>query len=834
MAKHDSMIDSFFDRVVLEYPKSVIACMLVIVVFFAFGAKQFRLDASADTLVLQNDKDLRYSRLISSRYRQHNFLILTFTPRGELFSKQSLATLSQLRDDLKSLKRVLSVVSILDVPLLESPPLSLKEFTEELPTLSSERVDRRMAKIEFRDSPIYQKLLVSGDLRTTALLINFFDDDTYHDLAERRDMLLHRKTSSPLTSAEHAELNNVLKQLQRHNDEMKRQRHQDIVAIREIIDSYRGKAELFLGGIGMIADDMITFIKSDLKCFGVGVLFFLILMLGIIFRGIRWICLPMLCSLVSIVIMVGLLGWLGWKVTVVSSNFISLQLIITTALTIHLIVRYRELRTQNTQAPNRELISETIRLMLKPCFYTTITTIAGFGSLAFCDMLPVIMFGRMMMLGLVVSLVVTFLLFPVVLVLMPKDTPGGKKERSIFMTSMLARFTESHSTLILCVSVMVLIASMIGMSKLRVENSFIEYFKKTSGIYKGMKVIDQSLGGTTPLDVLVDFKEPDAGPDATHPVTKVEDDVFDEFAEFDTAASEEKYWFTSDKMNRIKSVHAYLDSLPETGKVMSLGTLLSVVEKLNDGKPLDSFELALLYSETPYKFREMLIKPYISVEENQARFWVRVKDSEKALHRNELLKKIKKDIPGKLGFSKENVHLAGMMVLYNNMLQSLFGSQIVTLGLTVLVLMAMFLILFRSLKVSVIAMVPNVLPVLVMLGVMGWLDISLDMMTITIAAISLGIAVDDTIHYIHRFKCEFKKDHKYIATMHRCHGSIGHAMYDTSIAVIIGFSILTVSNFIPTVYFGSLTVLVMLTAIFAALTFLPVMLILLKPFGKEG
>jgi len=438
------------------------------------------------------------------------------------------------------------------------------------------------------------------------------------------------------------------------------------------------------------------------------------------------------------------------------------------------------------------------------------------------------------MLGLVVSLVVTFLLFPVVLVLMPKDTPGGKKERSIFMTSMLARFTESHSTLILCVSVMVLIASMIGMSKLRVENSFIEYFKKTSGIYKGMKVIDQSLGGTTPLDVLVDFKEPDAGPDATHPVTKVEDDVFDEFAEFDTAASEEKYWFTSDKMNRIKSVHAYLDSLPETGKVMSLGTLLSVVEKLNDGKPLDSFELALLYSETPYKFREMLIKPYISVEENQARFWVRVKDSEKTLHRNELLKKIKKDIPGKLGFSKENVHLAGMMVLYNNMLQSLFGSQIVTLGLTVLVLMAMFLILFRSLKVSVIAMVPNVLPVLVMLGVMGWLDISLDMMTITIAAISLGIAVDDTIHYIHRFKCEFKKDHKYIATMHRCHGSIGHAMYDTSIAVIIGFSILTVSNFIPTVYFGSLTVLVMLTAIFAALTFLPVMLILLKPFGKEG
>ena len=834
MAKHNSMIEFFFDRVVLEYPKIVIACLLAVVVFFAVEAKQFGLDASADTLVLQNDKDLRYSRLISSRYGQHDFLILTFTPKGELFSPQTLAALSQLRDELESLERVLSVVSILDVPLLESPPLSLKELTEELPTLSSKQTDRDMAKKEFRDSPIYQDLLVSHDLRTTALLINLLDDESYRDLKDRRSTLLHEQTSRSLTLAERTELNNLAEQLQQHSGKMKRQRHQDIVAIRKIIDTYRVEGELFLGGVGMIADDMITFIKNDLKYFGVGVLFFLTLVLGMIFRRIRWICLPMLCSLVSIVIMAGLLGWLGWKVTVVSSNFISLQLIITTALTIHLIVRYSELLEQNPQAPNRELISETIRLMLKPCFYTTITTIAGFASLAFCDMLPVIMFGRMMMLGLVISLVVTFLLFPVVLVLMPKDTPTDRRKPRFSMTSALARFTESHSALILTVSVIVLIVSMIGMSKLRVENSFIDYFKKTSEIYKGMKVIDQSLGGTTPLDVLVDFEESEAQPEAAEAVTQAGDDVFDEFAEFDTAANEDKYWFSSDKMSRIKSVHAYLDSLPETGKVMSLATVLSVAEQLTDGKPLDSFELALLYSETPDSFREMLIRPYVSVEDNQARFWVRIKDSEKTLRRDELLKKIMKDLPGTLGLSKNHVHLAGMMVLYNNMLQSLFGSQIVTLGLTVLVLMVMFLILFRSLKVSVIALIPNVLPVLVMLGVMGWLDIPLDMMTITIAAISLGIAVDDTIHYIHRFKYEFKKEHKYLSTMHRCHGSIGHAMYDTSVTIIIGFSILTVSNFIPTVYFGLLTVLVMLTAILGALTFLPVMLILLKPFGKES
>jgi len=833
MTKYRSLIQFFFDRVVLEHPKIVIVCMLATVVFLGIEAKHFRLDASADTLLLENDKDLRYSRLIASRYGEHDFLVLTFTPRGELFSKQTLAVLGRLRDDLKSEKSVLSVVSILDVPLFESPPVSLKELKGELPTLSPGRADMDMAKVELRDSPIYRNLLVSPDLKTTALLVNFPDDDVYRKLVSRRDILRQKKTTGSLTSAEHTELKAVVDQLQQHNDETKSRRHQDIVAIRKIMDKYRLDADLFLGGVSMVADDMITFIKNDLRVFGVGVLIFLILMLGIIFRRIRWICIPILCCAISVIYMFGLLGFLDWKVTVVSSNFISLQLIITMALTIHLIVRYRELLAQNPQAPNRQLILDTIRLMLKPCWYTVITTIAGFGSLVFCEMLPVIMFGWMMILGLIVSFLVTFLLFPAVLVLIPKETPRNRQASGFFITSMFARFTESHAVLILSVSGLVFILSLIGMSKLEVENSFINYFKKNTEIYRGMKVIDQSLGGTTPLDVLVDFGEPNTRPAAVEPAKGAGDSVFDEFDEFDKEARDEKYWFTSDKMSSIKSVHAYLDCLPETGKVLSLATMLSIAEKLNGGKPLDSFELALLYSETPDEFRSILTKPYVSVNDNQVRFSVRVKDSQKTLRRNELLKKIKKDLTGLLNFDKKTVHLAGMLVLYNNMLQNLFGSQIVTLGITVLVLIVMFVILFRSLKVSIIAIVPNVLPVLVMLSLMGWLDIPLDMMTITIAAIGLGIAVDDTIHYIHRFKHEFKHDHIYLNTMHRCHGSIGHAMYYTSITIIIGFSILTLSNYIPSVFFGMLTGLVMSTAILAALTLLPVMLILLKPFGKE-
>ncbi len=835
MTKHHP-VAFFFDRVVLEHPKTVILCVLIVVGFLAFGARGFRLDASAETLVLENDEDLRYSRVISSRYGQHDFLVLTYTPGGDLFSPETLAALARLRDELRSQKSVSSVLSILDVPLLESPPVSLKELTGELPTLESPTLDMNLARSELRRSPLYQNLLVSSDLKTTGLLVYLSEDDAYRDLLEHRNELQQKKASGPLTPAERAELKSVIGQCRQHKDEMRRRRHQDIMAIRNIMDNYRRDAELFLGGVSMIADDMITFIKSDLKVFGIGILLFLILMLFIIFRRIRWICLPLLCCVVSVICMIGLLGWFGWEVTVISSNFISLQLIITLAIVIHLIVRYRELLVRNPQSPNRQLILDTVCFKLRPCVYAVLTTIAGFGSLVLCNILPVITFGWMMIAGLIVSLIVTFLLFPAVLILIPKETPPKKGQWRFSLTSILARFTEAHGVLTVGISGLVLIGSVIGILRLDVENSFIDYFHDTTEIHQGMKVIDQRLGGTTPLDVIIDFEGPDTLSASTEPAVTESDETFDEFDEFDEydeAAADEKYWFNAEKMARIKTVHNYLDNLPETGKVLSLATLLTIAEKLNSGKPLDSFELALLYSETPDEFKTMLIKPYVSVEHNQVRFWARVRDSQKTLRRNELLKKIKKDLTGMLELNEENIHLTGLMVLYNNMLQSLFGSQILTLGITVLLLTGMFLVLFRSLKIALIALLPNVLSVAVVLGVMGWLNIPLDMMTITIAAISIGIAVDDTIHYIHRFKDEFQKDRRYLPTMHRCHGSIGHAMYYTSITIIIGFSILALSNFIPSVYFGLLTGLAMFIALLAALTLLPQMLILVKPFGKE-
>jgi len=835
MTKLHSLTVSFFDKVILKRPVLTIIFILVVVCFLGYKAKDFRLDASAETLVLENDKDLRYSRFIDSRYGLQEYLVMTYAPEDDLFSDQALSNLSRLRDELKGMARVSSVVSILDVPLLESPPVPIKELAANIRTLESQTVDKKLAKIEFKNSPLYQNLLVSPDLKTTALLIYLPIDEIYRDLLARRNGFQGKKAAGSLTAAEGAEFRKVTEQFRNHRDKMRKARHQDIAEIRLIMDKYREDAQLFLGGVSMIADDLISFIKNDLKVFGLGVLFFLILTLGIIFRKIRWIFLPILCCAFSAIAMMGLLGLFDWEVTVISSNFISLQLIITMAITIHLIVRYRELSLKNPEAGQRQLILDTVRLKMMPCLYAALTTIAGFGSLLLCDILPVITFGWMMGAGISVSLVMTFLLFPSVLMLTSREPLSPGKKSRFSLTSFLAGFTQAHGTFILIISCIAFIISAIGISRLEVENSFIDYFKHTTEIYQGMKVIDQNLGGTTPMDVIVDFEKVEASAPAAASETATEDgDEFDEFDEFDEAESKNKYWFTSDKMARVVTVHNYLDSLPETGKILSLGTMMKVAEKLNDGKPLDNFQLALLYSELPEKFRNMVLKPYVSVENNQVRLSIRVRDSEKSLRRNELLKKIRHDLVNDLGLKKEHVNLSGMLVLYNNMLQSLFKSQILTLGVVILALMGMFLILFRSLKIALIAIFPNLLSIGVVLGAMGWLKLPLDMMTITIASISVGIAVDDTIHYIHRFTTEFQIDRNYIKTMHRCHGSIGHAMLYTSVTIIIGFSILVLSNFIPSIYFGLLTGLAMLIALIASLTLLPQLIVVFKPFGQEA
>lgn len=838
MKKADSLTVGFFDKVILEWPRLSIVCLFFVITYLGYHAKDFRLDASSETLVMEGDEDLEYSHLIDLRYGVADFLVVTYAPEEDLFAERTLNRLGQLQKDLERVQGVESVDSILNVPLLESPPVPIKELASNIKTLESPKVDLELAREEFKNSPLYSNRLVSSDLKTTALRLFLPEDQVYEDLLLRRNRLREKQGTLGLTNIETSEFETVSNELKQHRGQMRDSVHQRILAIRETMEPYRQDAILFLGGLSMITDDLISFVKSDLKVFGIGIFCFLVITLGVIFRRLRWIVLPMFCCALSALCMFGVLGLFGWEVTVISSNFVSLQLIITMAIAIHLIVRYRELRLKNPEAENRVLILETVRLKLQPCLFAALTTIAGFGSLLFCDIKPVINFGWMMTAGLVISLILTFLLFPSALMLLKVEQPWKPGHSSFSFLPLLSRFTEKHGTLILGVSLITLVLSGVGISRLRVENAFIDYFKKSTEIYQGMKMIDQNLGGTTPLDVIVDLDQSKAEPTVqTIEFVGGNDefiDEFDEFDEFEDMSDDEKYWFTETKMEKISKIHDYLQGLPEVGKVVSLGTMLAIAQRLNDGKPLDSFQMALLYEKIPEEYRADLLKPYLSIENDQVRFEARIKDSEESLKRNEFLKKVRYELINQIKLREDQVRLGGYLVLYNNILQSLFSSQILTIGIVVVVLMAMFLVLFRSLKVSLIAISPNILSVGVVLGMMGWLNIPLDMMTITIAAISVGIAVDNTIHYIHRFEEEFRVDRNYIQTVHRCHGSIGYAMYYTSITIIVGFSILALSNFVPSIYFGLLTGLAMLIALIAALTLLPQLIIVVKPYGAEN
>ena len=603
--------------------------------------------------------------------------------------------------------------------------------------------------------------------------------------------------------------------------------HQNITEIRDVINKYGENAKIHLGGIPMIANDMMSYIKSDIAVFGIGVFIFIILTLWFFFRSLKWVLMPLLGCATSVIIMIGLLGFIGWKVTVISSNFIALMLILNMAMNIHVTVRYLQLKKEYSQLTKGEAVLEASKKMMLPILYTVLTTICAFLSLVFSGIKPIIDFGWMMTLGLVISLIVTFLLLPSLINLLSSDNEIGLKdtEKSL-ITSMLGSFTKNNKILIFGSTVIIIIFSIIGIFKLEVENSFINYFDKETEIYKGMKKIDDDLGGTTPLNVILKF------PKKTENLN-VEEDEFDEWEEeSDSDEDKAKYWFTRDKMDKIIKVHDYLDSLPEIGKVLSFGSILRVAEDLNN-KELQSLEIAVLYSKIPKEIKSEIISPYISVDFDEARISVRIKDSLKDLRRNDLIKKINSELNTKLGFEKDEYKLAGVLILFNNLLQSLFKSQILTLGIVMIGIFLMFFILFRNIVLSLIGVAPNFIAAFFILGIIGLLGIPLDMMTITIAAITIGIAVDNSIHYIYRYKEEFKKIQNYSKTLDRCHSTVGIAILNTSITIVFGFSILVLSNFIPTIYFGVFTGIAMLLAMISVLTLLPKLILTFKPFGKE-
>lgn len=805
------------------------------VVMFTFTLK-LEIDASAETLLLEGDKDLEFTREIGKRFTAPDFLVVTYSVEDDLLNDKNIQAIQNLSNDILKLKNVESINSIVSVPLLESPARPVKELVQDVKTLVSDGVDKVLAKKEFLSSAIYKKNLVSEDFKTTVLMVNLKRDEKYFELINNRDKFVKLKKIQKLTRDESIKFKNAQKELKDYRDIIRVENHNMILDIRGIIKKQEqlSDAKLHLGGASMIADDMVEFVKSDLSTFGVVIISLLIIILYILFREIRWIVIPLFISFVSIVITSGFLGLFGWEITVVSSNFVSLQLIMNMSLVVHLIIRYKEFIAVHPDNSQKELVIKTALAMAKPSFFVVVTTIAGFSSLVFSGILPIIQFGWMMSVGIVISLLTTFILFPIVLLFLEKSHKNKIEHNEKPFTAKVANIAFHYKNTIVLLALATVVFSVSGAMKLRVENSFIDYFKKDTQIYQGMKLIDQKLGGTTPLDVIITFKESSDVIEAidvtTRDVKSNEDEDLDSFEdEFElTKDDKTKYWFTKAKLDKIKQIHNYLDSLEPIGKVLSLATLTEIGKSLNEGKELDGLTLALISKELPKKYKDIILSPYVDLENNMARISTRVIDSQKNLKRDELLKKINNDLQGMIHKDYEEYKVSNLLVIYNNMLQSLFDSQIKTIGLVVLILFIMFLILFRNLKIAIIAIIANMIPVGVIFGFMGWMDIPLDMMTITIAAISIGIAVDNTIHYIHRFRLEFKQSKDLHLSIKNSHRSIGTAMFYTSTIIMIGFSILVLSSFIPTIYFGLLTMIAMFMAIVADLLLLPVLLMLFK------
>ena len=814
-------INSIYKKI-LEQPKLILFFLLILLSIAFYQGKKFQLDASADTLLIENDPDLNYLRSVNERYSSEDFFVVTYSPKQTL-NKSNINEFKKFVNEINNFKWVSKTISILNSPLFESSDKPLIEKIKDIEYITSKDVDFNKALKELKNSPVYKKLIINDDASVFGIVVYIKDNQEYLSALKLNKNFLDKKQKNQLTSLDKI-------QFEKHSiylEKLKKQRNKEYedynAEIRSHIVNYKSQSSINLSGIPMIVEDLINYVKKDIAIFGSGVFIFMLITLWIIFRDIKWVIFPLLSCLISIALMIGTLGYLNWKVTVISSNFISIMLVLTMEINIHYIQRYKQFQNLYPKKTETQLTQLTSNGIFQSILYGVFITIIGFLSFIFCDIRPVIDFGYMMSVGLIISMLVTMILLPSLIIqFKPKIAKKNKTKDSKFFKD-LANFAINQKLLIIFSSAAILLASFYGSSKITVENSFINYFNKNTEIYKGMKLIDEKLGGTTPLEIIVKFKE-----------TSSKKDSSDDF--FETSNSDEfkdSYWFTNFRTETITNVHKYLESLPEIGKVLSFYSVIQMGEKINANKKLGSLEMAILYSKLPDDIKKNIVTPYISIENNEARFSVRVVDSNPNLNRKELLKKIQNHLEENLKISNDDFKVTGVFVLFNNQLQSLYKSQIQTLSFSYFGILVALFILFRSWKLSLIASAPDIVASMLILGSLGFLKIPLDMMTITIATIVMGIGTRAGIYYINRFKSEFAIHKDYKKTIIACHETVGRSIVIAALTIIFGFSILVLSNFNPTINFGILIGIAIFAALILSLTIMPLLLLITKPF-KNG
>jgi predicted RND superfamily exporter protein len=817
---------SKYSAFVIKKPLIILTAVFVLILIASQGISNFKLDASSDALVMEGDESLKAFRENEKEFGDSSFLIVTYEPEFELFSVNSLEKLAEIENSLSKIDGVESVLSLLDAPIFFQPKVGLTEVADNLKDLRTEGIDLNLAKKEIIDNPIYQDLIISKDGSTTAMQIVLKGNDEYDSLIDKRyEILDSLESNEPKTTQEKTLLQENLDlinaRISQLNDNESEFNALLVAKIRSVLDLYRTDATLYLGGPAMITSDMMEYIKSDLVVFGIGVASVFAIMLYLFFGNIWFILLPISNAFLTTFVTAGFLGYMDWKISVVSSNFIALLLILTISLTVHVLVKVNELIKDYSD--RRSALIESVNQMFLPCFFAALTTAVAFLSLLLGDLKPVIEFGKMMAFGISIAFIFTFSFLPSSLSLI-KGINSQDYLSLHQVTNKILSMSKNNKQLIYLSFVVLFSVFIYGTTKLVVENRFIDYFDEETEIHQGMLEIDKNLGGTATLDIII--QEP---LDLTSNEI-IDDDFFDDNLFEDDNSDASGYWWNVYSLAELEAIHDYLDSLPEIGKVLSVASGIKLARLINDGKDLNDLELALLRSVLPEDIRETLLYSYINKDDSVVRISTRVNESAENLNRKELLEKINHDLITKFNLSEDRFEITGLAVLYNNMLQSLFQSQIGSLLVVFSVIAFMLLIIFKSFKIMLIGLIPNIFVASSVVGILGLLNIPLDIMTITVAAISVGMAVDNTIHYIYRYKKEMKLSHSIEAALHNAHTTTGRAIFYTASTIATGFSILSLSNFFPTQLFGIFTALAMLIAFISSLSILPNLLVKFKVF----
>lgn len=822
----------YYRKYWLSRPGYTALVFLVLVVLAIAGMPRFHLDASADSLLLDGDPDLEYYREMAQRYRIKDSLVVLYRPEQELGSATVLKQLQVLSRELQGIQGIKSVFSIINAPLLYSPKVDIAKLQTETKTIMSEGTDPQLALTEFQTSPIYRDTLVGPDGRTTGLLLNLDVDNDYLETIGKRDQLRRLQRQQAISSEQRQQLEVLNEQVTAQRENNKHRLWQTISAVREAVKPFQHQAVIYIGGATLVGYEMMEFIRSDIKHFSIMVILLVVLVLIYVFRHWQLVLLPMLSCSICIASMIGILGWLGWSVTVISSNFISMLFILCLVICIHIQVRYRELVADCPNLSREQLVVETFKKMLMPCWYSAVTTIIAFSSLVISRIQPVIDFGWMMSIGTLLSFLVCFSVVLTGLLLLPPLPLNYQRYQRRLNLSPLSRWVQNAPLSIGVIGILLTAFALYGMSQLQVENRFVDFFKEDTEMVRSIVAIDKNLGGTMPFDILIDAPSIDS----QEPVLTDSDEDYDDLFDQEDEAEDEgliSYWWSRSGLEEIEKLHDFLESQQEIGKVLSLATGYKLAKDLV-ATDLNDVTLAVLRRELGDTLSQHLLTPYLNEAQKQTRLSMRIRESTQGLSHQEMLVRIKNYALNEMQLQPEQLHFTGLLQMYNNLLVSLYQSQILTLGAVFIGILIAVLLLLRSLRVALIAILPNMIAALVVLGIMGLFGISLDFMTITIAAITIGIGIDYSIHYIYRFRQELERlKGDYLEAMHCTHKSIGHSISYTAITISVGFLILVFSQFKPSIYFGVLISIAMLTSLVGVLTLLPMLLLQSKPFNSR-